>query len=52
MKCATVKIVPKLLNFEQEQRRTGIAQEVLTSYNDNQDLLKKVLIFDESWLYD
>ena len=45
-------IVPKLLNFHQEQRRIDIAQEMLTMFNDYPDLLKKVIIDDESWVYD
>ena len=47
-KCATANIVPKLLNFEQKQRRMDIAQEMLTTFNDNSDLLKKVITGDES----
>ena len=34
MKCAAVKIVPKLLNFELKQRLMDIAQEMLTPFND------------------
>ena len=47
-----MKIVPKLLNFKQKQRRIYIALEVLTTFNDNPDLLKKVITGDESWVYD
>ena len=42
-----MKIVPKLLNFEQKQRRMDIAQEMLTTSNDDLDLLKKVITGDE-----
>ena len=49
MKRAAVKIVPKLLNFDQKQRRMDIAQEMLTTFNP--DLLKKVITGDESWMY-
>ena len=28
-----------------------IAQEMLTTFNDDPDLLKKVITGDESWLY-
>ena len=45
------KIVPKLLNFEQKQRCIDIAQEMLTTFNDNPDLLKKLITGDESWVY-
>ena len=42
-------IVPKLLNFEHKQRRMDIAQEMLTTFNDDPDLLKKVITGDESF---
>ena len=51
MKRAAPKIAPKLLNFEQKQHRMDIAQEMLTTFNDNPDLLKKVITRDESWVY-
>ena len=47
MKRTAAKIVPKLLNFEQKQRRMGIAQ-ILTTFHDNRDLLEKVITGDES----
>ena len=47
MKRAAAKIVPKLLNFEQKQRGMDIAQEILTMFNDDPDLHKKVIIDDE-----
>ena len=43
MKHAATKIIPKLLNFEQKQYRINIAQDILTTYNEDQDLLNKVL---------
>ena len=43
-----VMIVPKLLNFEQKQRRIDIAQVILTTYNDEPYLLKKIITGDES----
>lgn len=51
MKRAAAKIVPKLLNFEQKQRRMDIAQELLNIVNDDPDFLKKVITGDESWVY-
>ena len=41
MKHGEAKIVPKLLNFEQKQRRMDIAQEMLTMFNNDSDLLKR-----------
>ena len=51
MKRAAAKIVPKLLNFEQKQHRMNIGQEILTIFNDDSHLLKKVITGDESWVY-
>ena len=48
IKRAAAKIVPKLLNFKQKQCRMDIAQEMLTMFNDDPDLLKKVITGDES----
>ena len=42
IKREAAKIVAKLLNFEQKQRHMDIAQEMLTTFNDVPDLLKKV----------
>ena len=51
MKPGAAKIVPKLLNFEQNQRRMDICQEMLTTFNDDPNLPKKFITGDESWLY-
>ena len=48
MKHAAAKIVPKLLNFEQKQSRMDFKQEMLTTFNDNLDLHKKIITSDES----
>ena len=49
---AAVKIVPKLLHFVHKQRLMNIAQEMLIAFNDDPDLLKKVLTGDESlWVH-
>ena len=46
MKPDAAKIVPKLLNFEQKQRRIDSTKEMLTTFNDDPDLLKKVITCD------
>ena len=51
MKRAAAKIVPKLLNFVEKQHRMDIAQKKLTTFNNDPDLLKKVITVDESWMY-
>ena len=40
MKLVAVKIVPKFVNFEQKQHRMEIVQQMLTTFNDDSDLLK------------
>ena len=51
MKREAAKIFPKLQNVEQKQSSMFIAQEMLTTFNDDPDLLKKVITCDESCLY-
>ena len=52
MKHAAVKIVPKFQNSRQKQSRlVDIAQEMLTTFNGDPDLLKKALTSDESWMH-
>ena len=51
MRRVAAKFVPKLLNFDQKNRRMNIAQELLNDVNDDPDLLKRVITGDESWVY-
>ena len=51
IKRAAANIIPKLLNFKQKQRHMDFTQEVLTMFNDNPYLLKKVIPGDVSWVY-
>ena len=51
MKQAAAKIVPKLLNCAQKQSRVDIVQEMLTTFNSDPDLVKKVITGYESWVY-
>jgi len=51
MSRVSAKFVPKLLNFDQKNRRMSIAQELLDDVNDDPDLLKRVITGDESWVY-
>ena len=51
MKRATAQIVPKLLSFVQKKHDIDIAQDMLTTLNNDPDLLKKVTTSDESCLY-
>ena len=51
MKRVAAKFVPKLLNFEQKQRRMEVAQESLNDVNDDAELLKRIITGDETWVY-
>ena len=51
MKYAAAKIVATLLNFEQKQSRIDIAQYMLMTFNDDPDLLKRIITGDESVVY-
>ena len=51
MKRRTATFVPKLLNFEQKQRRIEVAQESLNEVNDDAELLKRIITGDETWVY-
>ena len=51
MKRVAAKFVPKLLNFEQKQRRMEVAQESLNKVNDDAELLKRIITGDETWVY-
>ena len=48
MKRAAVKSVPNLPDFEQKQSRMVIAQEMLMTFNDDSELLNKVITEEDS----
>lgn len=50
VKRVSAKFVPKFLNFDQNCRMT-ITQELLNYVSDDHDLLKSVIIGDESWVH-
>ena len=45
------KFIPKLLRAEQKDIRSEIAQDNLEMVSDDEDVLKKVIAGDESWVY-
>ena len=51
IKRLAAKIVPKLLHFEQKQRRMDIVQGMLITFDNESDLLKRVITGVESWVY-
>ena len=50
-KRVAAKMVSKLLNFKQTQCRMDTAQEMLTMFNHDPDLFKKIITGNESWVY-
>ena len=50
VKHAVAKIVPKLLNCEQNQCRMDIAQEMLMTFNYDPDLHKNFITRNELWV--
>ena len=48
MKSASAIIVSK---SEQKQHRMDIAEEMLSTFNGDPDLLKKIITVNESWVY-
>jgi len=51
MKRVAPKFVPKLLNFEQKQRRVEVSQESLNEVSNDPELLKHIMTGDEMWVY-
>ena len=51
IKRTAAKIASKLLNFKQKQHYIEIAQDMLTTFNDHLDLLKRITTGDEFWVY-
>ena len=45
------KFIPKLLTTEQKDLRSEIAQDNLEPVSDDENVLTKVIIGDESWVY-
>ena len=51
IKRVAAEFVPKLLNFQQKKHRATIAEQMLTDFADDPELLKRVITGDETWLY-
>ena len=51
MKCVAAKFFPKLVNFEQKQRRMEVAQESLNEVNNDAQLMKRIITGGEKWVY-
>ena len=48
---ACAKFIPKLLTTEQKDLSSEIAQDNLDMVSDDENVLKKVITSDESWVY-
>ena len=47
-----VKMVPKLLDDEQKERRVEVCQDILEHLQTEPDLLQRVITGDESWIFE
>lgn len=50
MKRVVAKLISKLLNFEQKLRQIDVANELLGEAKNDQELHKRVKIFEEIWV--
>ena len=44
-------VVPRLLTDDQKENRVEISRELLANANGNENLLKNIIIGDETWVY-
>ena len=51
MRKICAKMVPKLLNEGQKERRVQVCQDILKQFETEPNLLKRVVTGDESWIF-
>ena len=51
MRKICAKMVPKLLNVGQKERRVQVCQDILEQLETEPNLLKRVVTGDESWIF-
>lgn len=52
MRKICAKMVPKLLNDDQKERRMEVCQDILECIDTEPDLLQRVITGDESWIFE
>jgi histone-lysine N-methyltransferase SETMAR len=52
MRKICAKMVPRLLNDDQKERRTQVCQDIIERLETEPDLLGKVITGDESWIFE
>ena len=52
MRKICVKMVPKLLDDDQKERRVEVCQDILEHLQTEPDLLQRVITGDESWIFE
>ena len=52
MRKICAKMVPKLLNNDQKQRRVEVCEDILQRVETEPDLLERVITGDESWIFE
>ena len=51
MRRVAVKVVPKLMTFEQNSIRKSISEDILSRINSDDTFLKRIITGDEIWVY-
>ena len=52
MRKICTKMVPKLLDDDQKERRVEVCQDILKHLQTEPDLLQRVITGDESWIFE
>ena len=51
MKCVVAKFVPQPLLPEQKEHCAAVANDLIQTFTNEPDFLKKIITGDESWVY-
>ena len=52
MRKICAKMMPKLLDYDQKERRVEVCQDILEHLQTEPDLLQRVITGDESWIFE
>ena len=52
MKRVDARLVPKYLNFLQNERQVEVAKEMLANVIDDPAFIKRIITGDETWVYE
>ena len=52
MRKVCTKLVPRLLNYDQKERRMQVCQDIMERLQTEPDLLHRVITGDETWIFE